>query len=91
MALSEESPGRLGKAERRVTYTLCDSTRPDTPAAADGRGSQVLVLGDARVVQAEMVGNARSSDGWDWSNEQEVLDLDSLPLTPIPELTMHKE
>eukprot|EP00971_Amphidinium_carterae_P112473 2227314-Amphidinium_carterae.1 len=38
-----------------------------------------------------MVRNARSDDGWDWSNEQEVLDLDSLPLTPIPELTMHKE
>eukprot|EP00971_Amphidinium_carterae_P118632 2350411-Amphidinium_carterae.1 len=38
-----------------------------------------------------MVRNARSDKGWDWSNEQEVLDLDSLPLTPISELTMHKE
>eukprot|EP00971_Amphidinium_carterae_P294842 5854580-Amphidinium_carterae.1 len=97
-ALSEPSPGRLGKAERRVPYTLCDRTRPDTPAAADEWGSEVVrfgkavvVLGDANVVQAELVGNARSNDGWDWSNGQEAIDLDSLPLTPIPELLVHKE
>eukprot|EP00971_Amphidinium_carterae_P086623 1714265-Amphidinium_carterae.2 len=42
MALSEDIPGSLGKAGRRVTYTLSDSARPETTSAAGGRGSQWL-------------------------------------------------
>eukprot|EP00971_Amphidinium_carterae_P054326 1070088-Amphidinium_carterae.1 len=38
-----------------------------------------------------MVRNAPSNKGWNWSEDPDCLDLDMLPLTPISELTMHKE
>eukprot|EP00971_Amphidinium_carterae_P121144 2399549-Amphidinium_carterae.1 len=43
-----------------------------------------------------MVRNARSDKRWDWSDSQdddlpEGLDLEKVSLTPISELTMHKE
>eukprot|EP00971_Amphidinium_carterae_P066086 1309213-Amphidinium_carterae.1 len=39
-----------------------------------------------------MVRNAPSNSGWNWSEgDPECLNLDTLPLTPISELTMHKE
>eukprot|EP00971_Amphidinium_carterae_P327538 6458958-Amphidinium_carterae.1 len=85
-------PGHLGTAGRRVTSSRSDSARPEAPSADGGGGSsRSIALGEPRVIQAEMVRNAPSNDGWDWSNEQEVLDLDTLPLTSIPELTMHRE
>eukprot|EP00971_Amphidinium_carterae_P155065 3074978-Amphidinium_carterae.1 len=51
---------------------------------------------DSRVIQAEMVRNVHPDNGWNWSESQgedlpEGLDLEKVPLTPISELTMHKE
>eukprot|EP00971_Amphidinium_carterae_P143916 2851653-Amphidinium_carterae.1 len=52
---------------------------------------------NSKVIQAEMVRNVTTDDGgWNWSGSQaedvhDGLDLETLPLAPIPELTMHRE
>eukprot|EP00971_Amphidinium_carterae_P012444 244967-Amphidinium_carterae.1 len=54
MAVSSGIPGNLGTAGRRATSSLSNSARPETPSADGGRGSRLLVLGESKVVQAEM-------------------------------------
>eukprot|EP00971_Amphidinium_carterae_P215525 4277865-Amphidinium_carterae.2 len=90
---STESLGMVGW---RAAHVLCTSARPETPSARGG-GKDWPMSKKQSVIQAEMVSDAHGDDGgWNWSGSQtgdepSRMDLDTLTLTPISELHLHKE